>query len=114
VQGIDAGGGFDDETYAAYDQPWRKQDLMTKNIYRPSKNLDNDIYGSDFDKVINTNRCVIMLMFHAKTYLHCRFVPDKGFAGADPAASGKRDGPVQFEKNVRYFTFFLNIFLRNN
>lgn len=80
-KGLDS-GGIDDETYSAYDKPWRAQDSIQQHIYRPSKNLDKDLYGDDLDKIINTNR----------------FVPDKGFSGAEPGAS-RSAGPVQFEKD---------------
>lgn len=35
-QGLDS-GGIDDETYSAYDKPWRAQDNIQQHIYRPSK-----------------------------------------------------------------------------
>ncbi|KFD70647.1 hypothetical protein M514_11260 [Trichuris suis] len=79
-KGLDAGAAFDDEIYSAYDKPWRPTETLSQSIYRPSKNLDDDIYGSDLDKIISTNR----------------FVPDKGFAGASEAEA--RTGPVQFER----------------
>ncbi|VDO10418.1 unnamed protein product [Brugia timori] len=74
-------GGIDDETYSAYDKPWRAQDNIQQHIYRPSKNLDKDLYGDDLDRIISTNR----------------FVPDKGFGGAEPGAA-RNAGPVEFEK----------------
>lgn len=81
-KGLDS-GGIDDETFAAYDKPWRPQDNVQQHIYRPSKNIDNNIYGDDLDKIISTNR----------------FVPDKGFSGADSGgAAAPRSGPVQFER----------------
>lgn len=81
TKGLDS-GGIDDETYSAYDKPWRAQDNIQQHIYRPSKNLDKDLYGDDLDRIINTNR----------------FVPDKGFSGADGSTS-RTTGPVQFEKD---------------
>ena len=57
LQGLDS-GGIDDETFAVYDKPWRQTDGLGSKIYRPTKNADNDIYGGDLDKVINTNRLV--------------------------------------------------------
>lgn len=36
LQGLDS-GGIDDETYNAYDKPWRAQDNIQQHIYRPSK-----------------------------------------------------------------------------
>ncbi|PIO54742.1 hypothetical protein TELCIR_23887, partial [Teladorsagia circumcincta] len=41
------------------------------------KNIDKDVYGDDLDKIINTQR----------------FVPDKGFSGAEGSSRGS--GPVQ-------------------
>ncbi|VDN90980.1 unnamed protein product [Brugia pahangi] len=79
-KGLDS-GGIDDETYSAYDKPWRAQDNIQQHIYRPSKNLDKDLYGDDLDRIISTNR----------------FVPDKGFSGAEPGAA-RNAGPVEFEK----------------
>uniref|UniRef100_A0A915EK08 SKI-interacting protein SKIP SNW domain-containing protein n=1 Tax=Ditylenchus dipsaci TaxID=166011 RepID=A0A915EK08_9BILA len=79
TKGLDA-GGIDDETYAAYDKPWRPQDNVQQHIYRPSKNIDANVYGADLDKIISTNR----------------FVADKGFEGGNEAAA--RTGPVQFEQ----------------
>ncbi|MFH4974650.1 hypothetical protein AB6A40_001359 [Gnathostoma spinigerum] len=81
TKGLDS-GGIDDETYSAYDKPWRTQDNIQQHIYRPSKNLDKDLYGDDLDKIINTSR----------------FVPDRGFSGAE-SGSGRTAGPVQFEKD---------------
>lgn len=82
TKGLDS-GGIDDETYAAYDKPWRPQDNIQQHIYRPSKNIDSNIYGEDLDKIIKTNR----------------FVADKGFAGGEGGAAQPRSGPVQFEKD---------------
>ena len=50
-QGMDSGFG-DDEAYNVYDKAWRKDKDLASNIYRPSKNLDKDIYGDDLDKLI--------------------------------------------------------------
>lgn len=81
-RGMDSGFN-DDETYATYDQPWRKEGSLANNIYRPGKNLDSEMYGGAEDlEALRTSK---------------RFVPDKEFSGADRGASG-RSGPVQFEK----------------
>uniref|UniRef100_A0A915MDG2 SKI-interacting protein SKIP SNW domain-containing protein n=1 Tax=Meloidogyne javanica TaxID=6303 RepID=A0A915MDG2_MELJA len=81
--GLDS-GGIDDETYTAYDKPWRPQDNVQQHIYRPRKDVDSGIYGADLDKIINTSR----------------FVPDKGFSGTGGEGSGapRGSGPVQFER----------------
>ncbi|VDD95821.1 unnamed protein product, partial [Enterobius vermicularis] len=81
VRGLDS-GGIDDETYSVYDKPWRAQDNIQQHIYRPSKNLDKDLYGDDLEKIINANK----------------FVPEKSFSGAD-ASAARSGGPVQFEKD---------------
>lgn len=81
AQGLGHGYG-DDEAYNVYDKPWREGGSMANHLYRPSKNIDKDIYGGeDLEKVIRTNR----------------FVPDKEFGGTDRSGGG-RSGPVQFEK----------------
>jgi SNW domain-containing protein 1 len=88
TKGLDSGGGLDDESYAAYDKPWRNSESISQSIYRPRKDLDSDIYGANLDKLISKNR----------------FVPDRGFAGAEGGGEGssgghRRDGPVQFEQS---------------
>lgn len=81
AQGLGQGYG-DDEAYNVYDKPWREGGSMANHLYRPSRNIDKDIYGGeDLEKVIKTNR----------------FVPDKEFGGTDRSGAG-RSGPVQFEK----------------
>jgi SNW domain-containing protein 1 len=77
-KGLDS-GGIDDETYSAYDKPWRPETNIQR-IYRPSKN-NQTAMAEDMDRIITTNR----------------FVPEKGFAGAGEQ-TGARSGPVQFEK----------------
>ncbi|KAG8190087.1 hypothetical protein JTE90_006027 [Oedothorax gibbosus] len=78
-KGMDSGFG-EEEEYNVYDKPWRSQQAVGSNIYRPRGNKDNEVYGEDFDKMMKSNR----------------FVPDKEFAGTDRSA--RREGPVQFEK----------------
>uniref|UniRef100_A0A1B6EKJ9 SKI-interacting protein SKIP SNW domain-containing protein n=2 Tax=Proconiini TaxID=565685 RepID=A0A1B6EKJ9_9HEMI len=82
TKGMDSGYG-DDEAYNVYDKPWRDSSSLGQHLYRPSKNVDKDIYGDDLEKIVKTNR----------------FVPDKEFSGTDrSAAQAGRSGPVQFEK----------------
>ncbi|PIO77503.1 SKIP/SNW domain protein [Teladorsagia circumcincta] len=83
-KGLDS-GAMDDETYNPYDKAWRGGDNVQQHIYRPSKNIDKDVYGDDLDKIINTQR----------------FVPDKGFSGAEGSSRGS--GPVQFEREQDVF-----------
>jgi len=86
-KGMDTGFG-DDETYGVYDKPWRKEGDTASNIYRPSKNIDSEMYGGKEDlEALKANK---------------RFVADKGFQGTEGGAAGgsSRAGPVQFEKEA--------------
>lgn len=87
TKGMDSGYG-DDEAYNVYDKPWREGNSLASHLYRPSKQTDQDMYGGDLDKIVNTNR----------------FVPDKEFSGVDRSGkSNPRQGPVQFEKEDDIF-----------
>jgi len=56
---MDSGfSGGDDEVYNVYDKPWRQDKDLASNLYRPSKNLEKDVYGDDLDQLIKTNRWV--------------------------------------------------------
>ncbi|KAM4013863.1 SNW domain-containing protein 1 [Anomaloglossus baeobatrachus] len=80
-RGLDSGfAGGEDETYNVYSQPWRSSKEVAQTIYRP-KNTDSDMYSTDIDTLMKTNR----------------FVPDKDFSGSD--RKQRRDGPVQFEED---------------
>lgn len=79
-KGLDSGFGGEDDGYNVYDKAWRREGSTANAIYRPSKNVDRDVYGDDLEKLVQTSR----------------FQPDKGFAGTDRGQ--RRDGPVQFEK----------------
>lgn len=81
AKGMDSGFG-DDESYNVYDKPWRESNALSQHLYRPTKNVDKDIYGDDLEKIIKTGK---------------RFVPDKEFSGTDRGGSS-RVGPVQFYK----------------
>ncbi|CAD6196097.1 unnamed protein product [Caenorhabditis auriculariae] len=83
-KGLDS-GAMDEDTYNPYDKAWRGGDNVQQHIYRPSKNIDKDIYGDDLDKIMSQKR----------------FVPDKGFSGAEGSSRGA--GPVQFEKDQDVF-----------
>ncbi|XP_058799473.1 puff-specific protein Bx42 isoform X1 [Phymastichus coffea] len=80
TKGMDSGYAHDDE-YNVYDQPWRNNSSIGSQIYRPNKNIDQDAYGDDLEKLKTTSR----------------FVPDKEFSGTDRTGAA-RSGPVQFEK----------------
>jgi hypothetical protein len=99
-KGLDSGFGEEDG-YGVYDKPWRETEAITSSIYRPSKNIDKE-YGDDFDKALSTKR----------------FVPDKGFEGADKssATSGREGGPVAFEQHhhdTNFDPFQIDDFLGN-
>lgn len=81
-KGMDSGFGAED-SYNVYDKPWREDRDAANAIYRPSKNIDQDIYGGDLDKLMKQKR----------------FVADKGFAGAD--ATRRLDGPVGFVRDEK-------------
>ena len=51
---MDAGFGEEDG-YNVYDQPWRKSDAVSA-IYRPSKNIDKDIYADDIESLIKSTK----------------------------------------------------------
>ncbi|EFP05332.1 hypothetical protein GCK72_018079 [Caenorhabditis remanei] len=84
TKGLDS-GAMDDDTYNPYDQAWRGGDNVQQHVYRPSKNIDKDVYGDDLDKIMSQKR----------------FVADKGFSGAEGSSRGA--GPVQFEKDQDVF-----------
>ncbi|XP_054826422.1 SNW domain-containing protein 1 isoform X2 [Eublepharis macularius] len=59
-KGMDSGfAGGEDEIYNVYDQPWRSGKDMAQNIYRPSKNVDKDMYGDDLEARIKSNVCFL-------------------------------------------------------
>ena len=98
-KGLDTGFGEED-AYSVYDKPWRETESVANAIYRPSKNIDKD-YGDEFEKALSTKR----------------FMPDKGFEGADKSSAGTRDGPVAFEQHhtsgANFDPFQIDDFLGN-
>lgn len=57
------GQGFvDDEAYNVYDKPWREGSSVGTHLYRPSKNLDKEIYGDDLQKIVKSNRYILILI----------------------------------------------------
>ncbi|XP_068234705.1 puff-specific protein Bx42 [Palaemon carinicauda] len=78
-RGMDSGFG-DDEAYNVYDRPWQQGSNINSNIYRPTRNAESE-YAADLDQLLST----------------ARFVPDRGFSGADTSAS--RSGPVEFQRS---------------
>ena len=53
-----ASGFKDDEAYDVYDQPWRKDQTIGSNIYRPGKNIDKD-YTDDYESLVQSTRSVL-------------------------------------------------------
>ena len=51
--------GGEDDLYTVYDKPWRQGGGAADKIYRPTRNVDKDVYGDDVEKLIKTNKCVI-------------------------------------------------------
>ena len=39
-----------------YSEPWRKDQNLASNLYRPSKNADKDVYGDDLDTLIKNKK----------------------------------------------------------
>ncbi|XP_071525067.1 puff-specific protein Bx42 isoform X2 [Panulirus ornatus] len=78
-RGMDTGFG-DDEAYNVYDAPWRESGSLGSNIYRPTRASETD-YGAGIEQLMSTSR----------------FVPDRGFSGADTSTS--RSGPVEFQRS---------------
>lgn len=70
-KGMDSGYG-DDEAYNVYDKPWREGSNLGQHLYRPSKNVDKEVYGDDLDTLIKTNRLVLNIgyRFVLKNILH--------------------------------------------
>ncbi|XP_070578440.1 LOW QUALITY PROTEIN: SNW domain-containing protein 1-like [Ptychodera flava] len=94
-KGIDSGfAAGEDESYNVYSEPWRKEHNVNQSLYRPSKNIDKDVYGDDLEALMKSRG---------------QFVPDKEFEGTD--RSRRRDGPVQFEKDEEEDPFGLDKFL---
>ncbi|XP_072171805.1 SNW domain-containing protein 1-like [Diadema setosum] len=95
TKGLDSGfAGGEDDSYNVYSGPWRKDHNVAGNLYKPSKNADKDVYGDELENLIRNKK----------------FVPDKGFAGAD--SSRRRDGPVQFEREEDEDVFGLANFFK--
>ena len=56
---MDSGfGAGEDESYNVYDKPWRQDKDIGNSLYRPSKNIDKDVYGDDLDKIMKSGRFV--------------------------------------------------------
>ncbi|PRQ46670.1 putative SKI-interacting protein, SKIP [Rosa chinensis] len=85
-KGMDSGFATDDQ-YNVYDKGLFTAQPTLSTLYRPKKDTDAEVYGGadeQLDKIMKTDR----------------FKPDKGFSGASEKAGGRRDGPVEFEKDA--------------
>lgn len=58
AQGLGHGYG-DDDSYNVYDKPWREGGSLANHLYRPSKNIDKDVYGEDLEKLVKTDRYLL-------------------------------------------------------
>ncbi|KAM3224904.1 hypothetical protein ACQJBY_057958 [Aegilops geniculata] len=96
-KGMDSGFGADDQ-YNLYSKGLFTAQSSMSSLYRPKKDGDSEVYGGDadeqLDKVMKTER----------------FKPDKAFTGA-PERAGKRDRPVEFDKQEEADPFGLDQFL---
>lgn len=84
-KGMDSGFVTDD-SYNIYDKGLFTAQPTLSTLYRPKKDVDNDMYGGadeQLDKIMKTDR----------------FKPDKAFAGTSERSSA-RDRPVEFEKEA--------------
>ncbi|KAL6221865.1 hypothetical protein ACLB2K_005257 [Fragaria x ananassa] len=85
-KGMDSGFATDDQ-YNVYDKGLFTAQPTLSTLYRPKKDTDAEMYGGadeQLDKIMKTDR----------------FKPDKGFSGASEKAGGRREGPVEFEKDA--------------
>uniref|UniRef100_A0A1J3HA67 SNW/SKI-interacting protein n=1 Tax=Noccaea caerulescens TaxID=107243 RepID=A0A1J3HA67_NOCCA len=92
-KGMDSGFATDDQ-YNVYDKGLFTAQPTLSTLYKPKKDTDEEMYGNadeQLDKLKNTER----------------FKPDKAFTGASERA-GKRERPVQFEKEEEQDPFGLD------
>ncbi|VAI61094.1 unnamed protein product [Triticum turgidum subsp. durum] len=96
-KGMDSGFAADDQ-YNVYSKGLFTAQSSMSSLYRPKKDGDSEVYGGDaneqLEKVMKTER----------------FKPDKAFTGA-PERAGKRDRPVEFDKQEEADPFGLDQFL---
>ena len=95
-KGMDSGFATDDQ-YNIYSKGLFTAQSTMSTLYRPKKDSDSDVYGDtdeQLEKVMKTER----------------FKPDKAFTGASER-TGKRDRPVEFDKQEENDPFGLDQFL---
>ena len=68
---MDSGFG-DEEAYNVYDQPWRKADAVSA-IYRPSKNIDKDLYGDDIENLLKSAKRFVVVKLLRFFWLLCQY-----------------------------------------
>ena len=78
---MDSGiAGGEDESYNVYDKPWRQDKDIAAAIYKPSKNIEKDVYGDDLDKLVGTRRYdlnfdLYSLLFYTLCFFNNKFLP---------------------------------------
>ena len=95
-KGMDSGFATDDQ-YNVYDKGLFTAQPTLSTLYKPKKDTDEEMYGNadeQLDKLKNTER----------------FKPDRAFTGASER-SGKRERPVEFEKEDEQDPFGLDRFV---
>ncbi|TVU28611.1 hypothetical protein EJB05_20134, partial [Eragrostis curvula] len=95
-KGMDSGFAADDQ-YNIYSKGLFTAQSTMSTLYRPKKDSDSDVYGDadeQLEKVMKTER----------------FKPDKAFTGASER-TGKRDRPMEFDKQEENDPFGLDQFL---
>ncbi|KAJ6799218.1 SNW/SKI-interacting protein [Iris pallida] len=96
-KGMESGFAADDQ-YNIYDKGLFTAQPTLSTLFRPKKDTDADMYGGadeQLEKVMKTER----------------FKPDKAFTGASDRPSGKRERPVEFDKQEENDPFGLEQFL---
>lgn len=74
---------MDDEVYNVYNEPWRQNSSLANKIYRPRKDVNQEIYGDE----------------NGAGGIGKRFEADKPFSGAHTEGGRTESGPVQFTKD---------------
>ncbi len=87
----------DDEAYNVYDQPWNSSNAVASQIYKPARTAKENY--DDTEALISASKRFVVSCLNIKgvlVNLYFRFEQERGFKGADRAAT--RDGPVQFQR----------------
>ncbi|EOA37292.1 hypothetical protein CARUB_v10010911mg, partial [Capsella rubella] len=89
-KGMNSGFATDDQ-YNVNDNPLFTTQATLSTLYRPTKNMDYEMYGNADEKLKGTEK----------------FKPDKAFSGLVSERARKRDRPVEFEKEEEQDPFGL-------